>query len=188
MQNTHFYDGKLKDITKHILDNYDYDINFADSISDIKKYAISMNYNRVNDLNRIMDLLINDPKNNYDPTNNIKVEDLLPRLWKLVNKRDNEIHLMEKDKIIIKDMSKNPSLTDIEQNILLCLSSSDKLSIEHIDAINFMSKNNKLKDNDKKFLQNLTNGCRLLFLEQIADITNGTCSQGRCTRLIQLFT
>lgn len=186
-QETHFYDGKLKDIVIEILNKYSCETNFIDSIKEIREYTISIKYDRQTELHNILNLLESDHRNNYDPTNNAHVEELLPRAWNLVKCIDNNCAIDSRDKMLIKNMADNDKLSETEKNILLLLSTEDKLSDVHTEAVLFMIDNNSLPITHRKVLFNLINNARIRFLEQIADINNGTCAQGRCTRIIQLF-
>ena len=90
--NTHDYDGHLKDYYKTLVlnDNNEYesfekvlDLIFADLKNLRSKYPQFQNSS-----NRVLaslQLLESDRKNNYDPINDIRVEDLLPRVWKKVS-------------------------------------------------------------------------------------------------------
>ena len=134
-ENTHFYDGKIKDQYKkyreydeknctsfnhvHLLSNFN---TVLDEIS-----QFILNYNGVNstklkkDAMKTIQLFKNQDKQNYDPKNHIHVNDILPRVWRFIKN--------EKDELLIQ-----------------------------------------------------------IFLEQIADIsTKGPCSQGRTTRLYQIY-
>jgi hypothetical protein len=117
--NTHNYDNKLKDICKNIIEKYQPLMSFEETIEKVRELAKQLNYNRINQVDQALNLFIHDKNGNYDSTNDIRVEDLLVRLFPLIE---------------------------------------------------------KWEDN-----------CKIIFLEQIADVMGGTCPQGRCTRLIQLF-
>lgn len=187
-QETHFYDGKLKDIVATIIKKFSMDINFSDSVAEIKAYANTIKYERINDLNNMLNLFSRDPRGNYDPTNNSRVEDLLPRAWKLVKDRDNNnCCLTQKDQELIKNMAINDKLSDTEKDILLSLASCTKVIDEYMEALLFMANNNLVSAKDRKILFNLVNSERIGFLEQVSDVVNGTCAQGRCTRIIQVF-
>ena len=94
-------------------------LNFLDSINEIIKINDEINNQDKLFVEQTLKLFLCDRENNYDPTNNISVEELLVRLIPVIN-----------------------------------------------------------KDKDLK----------ILLLEQLADIYRfGSCAQGRCTRLIQLF-
>jgi hypothetical protein len=187
-QNTHDYDGKLKDSVKKILDNFTSDCNFTDCINQIRQNAAAINYIRLGELNNMLNLFANDKKNNFDPTNQANVEDLLCRLWKVVRDRDNNYILMKKDRDILAGIAKNNNLTDCEKAILLSIVETEFYLEEHRAGLRSISKNNKLSEKERKELLSISDGAKLALYEQVADITNGTCAQGRCTRLIQLFT
>jgi hypothetical protein len=117
-QNTHTYDGKL--IDKAILiKELPFDMTLDNVITEIKESAINNKYSRVDELVGILDLFKASPNSNYDTTNKISVEEILPRLWKIAKSWD---------------------LSEL-----------------------------------------------VLLYEQIADVVNGSCPEGRCIRLMQLF-
>jgi hypothetical protein len=117
--NTHSYDGKLIELAKYIINNFEAVLSFDDTIKEMILSINNTNYKKKEDVVKVLNLLNNDRKNNTDNTNKISVEELLPRLWEVI--RDNSE-----------------------------------------------------KENEYVY-------------EQLADILNGTCPQGRCTRIIQLF-
>lgn len=117
--NTHNYDNKLKDTCQQILEKYQTNISFEETIEKVRDMSKQLNYDRMGQVEQTLHLFINDRNGNYDSTNDIRVEDLLVRLFPLVEKWENS--------------------------------------------------------------------CKIVFLEQIADVMGGTCPQGRCTRLVQLF-
>lgn len=104
--NTHDYDGHLKDYYKTLVsnDNNEYDsfekvldLIFADLKNLRSKYPLFKNAS-----NRILSslkLLDSDRKNNYDPINDIRVEDLLPRVWNKVS-NDESIRFVFYEQII----------------------------------------------------------------------------------------
>ena len=132
---THFYDGKIKEQYK-IYRNYDekncvtFDyifllFNFNIVLDEITEFI--QNYKGINDVSmkknaiKTIHLFKTQDKHNYDPKNDIHVNDILPRVWRFIK-------------------------------------------------------------NDKDVL------IKTIFLEQIADIsTKGACSQGRTTRLYQIY-
>jgi len=115
--NTHDYDKRLTE-TIHRIREYPSTKTFDESIKYIINITNSINYSRKSEVMRTIHLFTMDRKNNFDPINNISVDELLPRL------------------------------------------------IEHID---------KWED-------------KFIVLEQLADVSShGSCPQGRCTRLVQLF-
>ncbi|AYV78063.1 MAG: hypothetical protein Edafosvirus4_47 [Edafosvirus sp.] len=117
---THYYDGKLKEQVKIIIEKIsDCDKPLNEIIQNIVELSQNLKYNRHNEVVRSLQLFMNDKRNNYDSTNDITIEQLLPKLWCHIEKWDD--------------------------------------------------------------------GAKKIFLEQIADINHGSCSQGRNTRLIQLF-
>ena len=134
---THFYDGKIKEQYK-IYRNYDekncvtFDyifllFNFNIVLDEITQFI--ENYKSVNEniilikknAMKTIQLFKTQDKQNYDPKNDIHVNDILPRVWRFIKN--------DKDKLL-----------------------------------------------------------KLIFLEQIADISaKGSCSQGRTTRLYQIY-
>lgn len=117
--NTHDYDGKLKELATYLLEKYQADVTFDESIEEIKKLTEETKYLRKGEVFRCLELFVSDKNNNYDNTNNVKIENILPKLWTIIRKWE-------------------------------------------------------------------TDG-KLVMLEQLADVVHGSCSQGRNTRLLQLF-
>lgn len=114
---THFYDSKLKEHVVAIMEKFTSDSSFEQTLLEITTMVANGSYNRKNEIMRTINIFRQ--SGNYDDTNNVSVDDILPRLWKVVKTWD--------------DSAKN------------------------------------------------------VFFEQLADVNNGACSQGRCTRLLQLF-
>lgn len=118
--NTHDYDSKLKETISKIKLKYPISGDFENSLYEISKINNEIAHDKKDIVNKTINLLTNDKHNNYDPTNNVSIEELLPRL-------------------IIE-------------------------------------------------IKNWDNGAKIICLEQVADIyEKGSCPQGRCTRIIQLF-
>lgn len=90
LQQTHFYDGKFKDKYKKmiLIDNRELlkSETFESSIRFITK--ISQNNSLKRNINRTINLFLNDKKNNYDPTSGIKIEDLLPLITRFIKHYD----------------------------------------------------------------------------------------------------
>lgn len=117
---THHYDGKLQGLIKEIFDKIPIENpNMENIYNQIRELSLSLKFTRHNQVIQALGLFENDKQNNYDPTNKVSVEDILPRLWIIVEKWEDS--------------------------------------------------------------------AKLIFLEQIADVVNGSCSQGRTTRLFQLI-
>tara|TARA_Y100000389_G_C17366000_1_gene466349 strand:+ start:229 stop:882 length:654 start_codon:yes stop_codon:yes gene_type:complete len=132
---THFYDGKIKEQYK-VYRNYDekncvtFDyifllFNYNIVLDEISQFI--QNYNGLNstklkkDAIKTIQLFKTKDKQNYDPKNDIHVNDILPRVWRFIKNENDEF-------------------------------------------------------------------IKRLFLEQIADISaKGACSQGRTTRLYQIY-
>ena len=135
--NTHYYDGKFKEQYKiyrdydekncvtfdyiFLLFNYNIVLDeiteFIQNYKSVNQSIISMKKNAMKTIN----LFKTQDKQNYDPKNDIHINDILPRVWRFIKN--------EKDGLL-----------------------------------------------------------KLIFLEQIADISEkGACSQGRTTRLYQIY-
>ena len=117
--NTHDYDGKLKELANYLLEKYQAEVTFDESIEEIRKFTEEMKYPRQGEVFRCLELFVSDRNNNYDNTNNVKIENILPKLWTIIRKWEQD--------------------------------------------------------------------GKLVMLEQLADVIHGSCSQGRNTRLLQLF-
>jgi hypothetical protein len=117
--NTHDYDGKLRELANYLLEKYSAEVTFDESINEIRQFTQEVNYHRKGEVFRCLEIFISDKNNNYDNTNNVRIENILPKLWSIIRK-------WEKDG-------------------------------------------------------------KLVLLEQLADTIHGSCSQGRNTRLLQLF-
>jgi hypothetical protein len=87
---THAYDGKLVDIVKTIKEKFNSDVTFEESINDIVKLCDEINYSRKLEVHLCLRLFINDKNSNHDNTNQVNVEDILPRLWTIVKKWDKD--------------------------------------------------------------------------------------------------
>ena len=122
--NTHAYDKIIGPLYKKYLETDSQELNkppdFNTTVSEIRKYINVMANNKMKPYAlRMLNLLVNNKNGNYDPKNQIHVNDLLPRTWRFIRH-------YEKDGI----------------------------------------------------------EC---FIEQIADISKGSCSQGRTTRIFQFY-
>lgn len=119
---THYYDGSLKQLYKKFVleDNAKNGNppNLGETLNDMQTVLMKINVLNKPLIHKMMKVLATDQKNNYDPKNDIHVNDLLPRVWRIV------------------------------------------------------------KTNKEVFPA---------FFEQIGDISNGQCSQGRTTRIIQFI-
>ncbi len=92
----HTYDGELG---KNYLDLVEWDVkylinspDFATCMEEIKQYILTLPP-KLQDLGKkIYLILMDDQRNNYDPSNKIKVEDILPRVWRFYrhNKDPND--------------------------------------------------------------------------------------------------
>lgn len=87
---THNYDGKLINIVNSIREKFNSEINFEESIIEIVKLCEEINYNRKLEVHICLKLFINDRNSNHDNTNNVSVEDILPRLWTIIRKWDKD--------------------------------------------------------------------------------------------------
>lgn len=88
----HSYDGELG---KNYLDLVNWDDknllvspDFGTCMEEIKEYILTLDPKLQNIGKKIYFILMDDQKNNYDPSNKIKVEDILPRVWRFY--RHNE--------------------------------------------------------------------------------------------------
>ena len=93
-QETHYYDSKLKD--KYIqykhddIMNLQQPIDFVNTLNEIYKKITNLPMKTyTNDAIYTLHLVNKDRINNYDFTNEINFEDLLPRTWRFVEKYNN---------------------------------------------------------------------------------------------------
>ena len=128
--NTHDYDSFLKEKYENLKIIDDCFLNepmeFEDCILDIKNKLTFdqelrnlMNDNLINNCFKVLDLVLSDRKSNFDDSNKINFEELLPRVWRFINLYENQ--------------------------------------------------------------------CIVVFFEQLSEILNGTCAQGRTTRIFQFY-
>lgn len=99
MQNTHFYDGKLKENVKIILQLNSSNKTIKECNDEILQLAIKLNY-KISEVKKVCELFISDEKNNYDSTNDVDLKDILPRLLLLVEKWD-----VQEQKLFLEQIS-----------------------------------------------------------------------------------
>ena len=80
--NTHYYDGQLKAL-KGLIKKVD--LTFNDCLNEIKSESEKLNDKTIkNNIAKVNAVLIADRKGNYDPINDIKLEELLPYIWSVI--------------------------------------------------------------------------------------------------------
>lgn len=82
--NTHFYDGKLKELVKHL--DGDAPVDFDETIADIAQDSEDLEHPYINNVTKCLELFKRDKTGNKDNANNITVENLLPIVWDNVKK------------------------------------------------------------------------------------------------------
>jgi hypothetical protein len=89
----HTYDGELGKNYLNLVDWDDKNLlispDFNSCMEEIKEYILTLPKPLQIIGKNIYFILIDDQKNNYDPSNKIKVEDILPRVWRFYRKNDN---------------------------------------------------------------------------------------------------
>jgi len=109
MNQTHFYDGKWMEIYQQIKTKYPSNISFRTACQQIVE--------QYQQTTHIINMMLIDKRGNYDPINELNLEDILPLTWEYI--KDTEL--------------------------------------------------------------------KSLFIEQLLDIKNGPCPQGRTTRVFQIL-
>ena len=90
----HTYDGELGDNYQKLIKWDDQFLpsspNFNVCMEEIKQYILALADHKLQSIGqKIYNILMQDSQNNYDPSNKIKVEDILPRVWRFYRFNDD---------------------------------------------------------------------------------------------------